>query len=111
MAALLFAGDGGGSYDPFNAALNGSLPLGKILRIDVNVPTTGAFGIPPDNPFVGVPGYLPEVYALGLRNPWRCGSDPATGAYICGDVGQVICTVCCTVLCIALYTVLLPFKR
>jgi len=52
-------GDGGGSYDPFNAALDGSLPLGKILRIDVNVPTTGPFGIPPDNPFVGVPG-VPE---------------------------------------------------
>jgi len=52
-------------------------------------PPLAPLAYPRDNPFVGVPGYLPEVYALGLRNPWRCGSDPLTGAYIVGDVGQV----------------------
>lgn len=84
------AGDGGSQFDPFNAAQNGSLPFGKILRIDVNVATSGPAGIPPSNPFKNTPGYLPEVYALGFRNPWRCGKDPDTGAIMCGDVGQVL---------------------
>jgi len=59
---------------------------------------------------VGVKGYLPEVYALGLRNPWRCGSDPLTGAYFCGDDGAVPygTALYCTVLnCPVLYCTIL----
>lgn len=70
--------------------------MGKVLRIDVNRNERGPlYRIPPDNPFVGDPAALPEVYALGVRNMWRCSfdrGDPATGAgrgrLFCGDVGQ-----------------------
>jgi Glucose/sorbosone dehydrogenases len=59
---------------------------GKILRIDVN--TTGAYAIPPDNPFVGNPACRGEIYALGFRNPWRFSFDPQTGKLWVGDVGS-----------------------
>lgn len=70
--------------------------LGKVLRIDVDRRERGLlYGIPPDNPFVGDPGARPEVYALGVRNMWRCSfdrGDPMSGTgrgrLFCGDVGQ-----------------------
>ena len=89
-------GDGGSGNDPDNRAQNPSELLGKMLRIDVNVPASNASGyrVPPDNPFLasGPPGTRPEIWSFGLRNPWRYGFDsPArggTGALIIGDVGQ-----------------------
>jgi glucose/arabinose dehydrogenase len=92
----LATGDGGGGDDFFNNAQNTSTLLGKILRIDVNVPDGHAQGyqVPPDNPFVdNVPvDAPPEIWAFGLRNPWRFSFDnPAlggTGALIVADVGQ-----------------------
>lgn len=70
--------------------------LGKVLRIDVDRQERGLpYAIPPDNPFVDDPGARPEVYALGVRNMWRCSfdrGDPRSGAgrgrLFCGDVGQ-----------------------
>jgi hypothetical protein len=65
-------------------------PLGKIMRIDVdgtNAPN-GRYGIPSDNPFVNTPGALKEIWAYGLRNPYRMSFDTETGALIAGDVGQ-----------------------
>jgi len=89
-------GDGGSGGDPGNRAQNPQELLGKMLRVDVAVPDTDAVGyqIPSDNPFVsGVPiAARPEIWAFGLRNPWRYSfDDPAhggTGALIIGDVGQ-----------------------
>ena len=60
--------------------------LGKILRIDVAV--KGIAAIPPDNPFAGDPQKKNEIYAYGLRNPWRFSFDAGTGRLFCGDVGQ-----------------------
>lgn len=79
-------GDGGSAGDPGNRAQNLGTFLGKILRIDVN----GAFPytVPPTNPFVGVAGARPEIWAYGLRNPWRFSFDRATGNLFIGDVGQ-----------------------
>ena len=78
-------GDGGGGGDPDRNAQDLGVLLGKILRIDVD-------GAPPyvpaDNPFVGTPGARGEIWALGLRNPWRFGFDRATGDLFIGDVGQ-----------------------
>jgi glucose/arabinose dehydrogenase len=89
-------GDGGSGGDPFNNAQNPRTLLGKMLRIDVNVPDEDPRGyqIPEDNPFVtGSPvSALPEVWAFGLRNPWRYSFDDVTrggtGALVIGDVGQ-----------------------
>lgn len=82
-------GDGGFRNDP---ELNGqdlSSLLGKILRIDVDHPADGKpYGIPKDNPFVSVEGARPEIYAYGLRNPWRMAFDSKTGRLWLGDVGQ-----------------------
>ena len=61
---------------------------GKILRIDVNGYDAGSYSIPADNPFVGRDGIEPEIYAFGLRNPWRCSFDTGSGALFCGDVQQ-----------------------
>jgi glucose/arabinose dehydrogenase len=87
-------GDGGPIWDPQNTSQRPDVLLGKILRIDVNVPDgdlTG-YAVPPDNPFAGTPGARPEIWALGLRNPWRFSLDnPArggTGALVIADVGQ-----------------------
>jgi glucose/arabinose dehydrogenase len=83
-------GDGGSGGDPNNNAQNKSTLLGKILRIDVNS-TQGSlnYGIPSGNPFKGnTQGFREEIYAFGLRNPWRFSFDPVTGWLWCGDVGQ-----------------------
>lgn len=87
-------GDGGPQEDPFNRAQNRALLLGKILRLDVDgggLPPdcgSGAYTIPADNPFVGQAGACAEIWAFGLRNPWRISFDPATGDLFIADVGQ-----------------------
>ena len=62
-------------------------PLGKILRIDPHGIGQGVHGIPPSNPYVGVAGATPEIWSLGLRNPFRFSFDHLTGDLIIGDVG------------------------
>jgi hypothetical protein len=84
-------GDGGSAGDPQGRAQNPSELLGKILRIDVSAPDPAAgtaYSIPPDNPFGGRAGYRPEIWSLGLRNPWRFSFDRATGDLYIADVGQ-----------------------
>ncbi|MBI4338826.1 MAG: PQQ-dependent sugar dehydrogenase [Chloroflexi bacterium] len=82
-------GDGGGSGDPYGNSQNRGTLLGKLLRIDVRGATQGhPYLVPPDNPFVGVPGAREEVWAYGLRNPWRFAFDAATGLLWLADVGQ-----------------------
>ena len=78
-------GDGGAVGDPNENAQNPNVFLGKILRIDVD--STSPYGIPADNPFVIIDG-LPEVWAYGLRNPWRFSFDSLTGDLYIADVGQ-----------------------
>jgi len=82
------AGDGGSGGDPENRAQNITELLGKILRIDIDngIP----YSIPPTNPFVDSTNALikKEIYAWGLRNPWRCSFDHVTGWLWSGDVGQ-----------------------
>jgi glucose/arabinose dehydrogenase len=80
-------GDGGSSGDPFGNGQNPNTLLGKLLRIDVeSVP--GTYQIPPTNPFVGSPSFRPEIWARGLRNPWKLAFDRATGDLYLADVGQ-----------------------
>ena len=89
-------GDGGSGNDPAHRAQDPSTLLGKMLRIDVDVPAANPTGyrIPSDNPFVtgGPSGSRPEIWSFGLRNPWRYNfDDPArggTGALVIADVGQ-----------------------
>jgi len=102
-------GDGGSGGDPGNRAQNPGELLGKILRIDVEqastpIPPAGGiqvffpvifrvgvdppYRIPPNNPFIKTPGYRPEIWALGLRNPWRFSFDRTTGDLFIADVGQ-----------------------
>jgi len=89
-------GDGGSGGDPLNHAQNPNSLLGKMLRIDVNVPDTDGRGyrVPEDNPFVDRQpiAALGEIWAFGLRNPWRYSFDDwtrgGTGALVIGDVGQ-----------------------
>ena len=84
-------GDGGSGGDPNNNGQNLSTFLGKILRIDVESvvnPRTNTYVIPPSNPFVGTPSALPEIWALGVRNPFRFSFDRLTGDLYIGDVGQ-----------------------
>ena len=83
-------GDGGGFDDlPCHAQREDTL-LGKLLRIDVdqNVGAPPYYGIPPDNPFIGGGGLADEVWATGLRNPWRFSFDRVSGDLYIGDVGQ-----------------------
>jgi glucose/arabinose dehydrogenase len=83
-------GDGGSGGDPQNNGQSLSTILGKILRIDVNMSSGGRnYSIPPDNPFFGnTAGFREEIYAYGLRNPWRFSFDFSTGRLWAGDVGQ-----------------------
>ncbi|MBC7773770.1 MAG: PQQ-dependent sugar dehydrogenase [Pyrinomonadaceae bacterium] len=93
----------GGENDPDNAAQNLGLLRGKLLRLDVNgadgtpgtaddngfpADATRNYQIPASNPFAGQPGVAPELWAVGLRNPWRCSFDRLTGDLWIGDVGQ-----------------------
>jgi glucose/arabinose dehydrogenase len=80
-------GDGGGGNGQNGQDL--STLLGKILRIDVDGPAGGPlYAVPPDNPFVDRPGARPEIWALGVRNPWRFSFDRVTGDLWIGDVGS-----------------------
>jgi glucose/arabinose dehydrogenase len=79
-------GDGGSGGDPGNRAQNDNELLGKILRIDVDNGTP--YGIPPSNPYVGIQGKRPEIWAKGVRNPWRFSFDRQTADIYIADVGQ-----------------------
>jgi glucose/arabinose dehydrogenase len=83
-------GDGGSGGDPLGNGQNRAVLLGKILRIDVDHPGKSTpYSIPLDNPFIGnVKGYREEIYAYGLRNPWRFSFDAVTGQMWAADVGQ-----------------------
>ena len=82
-------GDGGDGGDPLKHGQDLGTLLGAILRIDVHPDDPDvAYEIPPDNPFVGVAGARPEIYAYGLRNPYRFSFDRQTGDLWAGDVGQ-----------------------
>ncbi len=83
----LSTGDGGSANDPQNNAQNTDSLLGKILRIDTESGTL-PYAIPPGNPFVGVSG-RDEIWAIGLRNPWRMSFDPANNELYIADVGQI----------------------
>ncbi|MFQ5527607.1 MAG: PQQ-dependent sugar dehydrogenase, partial [Thermoanaerobaculia bacterium] len=79
------SGDGGSGGDPQNNGQSLDTLLGKILRVDVD---GSPVAIPPDNPFVNDPNARPEIWAYGLRNPWRFSFDRDTGDLFIGDVGQ-----------------------
>lgn len=79
-------GDGGGSGDTFEQAQNGQTMLGAMLRIDVDAGEP--YAIPADNPFIDDPDVLDEIWAIGLRNPWRYSFDSETGDLFIADVGQ-----------------------
>ncbi|MCP4871936.1 MAG: PQQ-dependent sugar dehydrogenase [Proteobacteria bacterium] len=82
-------GDGGSANDPKANGQNKATLLGSMLRIDVDNASPGlTYGIPADNPFVNDPGARDEIWAWGLRNPWRYHFDPVTGELVIGDVGQ-----------------------
>lgn len=79
-------GDGGGANDQFNTGQNRQSWLGTLLRLDVS--RSEPYVSPPDNPYVGDPGIRSEIWAWGLRNPWRFSFDRATGDLYIADVGQ-----------------------
>lgn len=79
-------GDGGDANDPQHFAQDPQSLLGKMLRLDVD--NGSPYAIPPDNPFVNDPNVRDEIWAIGLRNPWRISFDRLTGDLYLGDVGQ-----------------------
>jgi glucose/arabinose dehydrogenase len=79
-------GDGGAGGDPHNNGQSTTTLLGKLLRLDVNTGTP--YAIPSGNPFIGQTGARPEIWALGLRNPWRFSFDRVAGNLYVADVGQ-----------------------
>ncbi len=79
-------GDGGAAGDPWGSGQSLNTLLGKVLRIDVDGPAP--YSVPADNPFVGQADVRPEIWAWGLRNPWRFAFDRATGDLFIADVGQ-----------------------
>jgi glucose/arabinose dehydrogenase len=82
-------GDGGSGGDPPNNAQTGISLLGKMLRIDIDhIAGTSNYSIPADNPYINDPLIADEVWAMGLRNPWRWSFDRITGDMWIGDVGQ-----------------------
>jgi glucose/arabinose dehydrogenase len=82
-------GDEGSAGDPNDNAQDLTTLHGSILRLDVDSQALGNYGIPATNPFaINTKGFRPEIYAYGLRNPWRFSFDPATGRMWAGDVGQ-----------------------
>ncbi|HEV8420049.1 MAG TPA: PQQ-dependent sugar dehydrogenase [Actinomycetota bacterium] len=81
-------GDGGSGGDPLGNGQNLQTLLGKMLRIDPRAGEGRSYRIPQDNPFVGRPDRRPEIWAYGLRNPWRYSFDRETGDLWVGDVGQ-----------------------
>ena len=85
---MLYAGlgDGGGAGDPAGNGQNFNALLGSLLRLDIN--TTAPYAIPDDNPFASTAGRRGEIWAKGLRNPWRYAFDPPTGLLYIADVGQ-----------------------
>ncbi|GGY69664.1 hypothetical protein GCM10011613_12510 [Cellvibrio zantedeschiae] len=83
------SGDGGSGGDPLNMGQNLNELLGKILRIDVDKTENGKnYAIPADNPFANTPNARAEIWAYGLRNPWRFSFDKTTNDLWVGDVGQ-----------------------
>jgi glucose/arabinose dehydrogenase len=80
-------GDGGGSGDPLESGQDLETLLGKVLRIDPRPGAEPPYGIPPGNPFAGGPG-RDEIWAYGLRNPWRFSFDPLNSDLLIADVGQ-----------------------
>jgi glucose/arabinose dehydrogenase len=79
-------GDGGSGGDPHGNGQNLGTLLAKLLRLDVD--HGDPYAIPPGNPFVGRRGARPEIWAYGLRNPWRLWFDPPSGLLFIADVGQ-----------------------
>lgn len=82
----IFTGDGGSANDPQNRAQNLTERLGKILRINVDVPT--GYAIPVDNKYINTNGAAKEIWNIGIRNPWRADFDDITGDLWFADVGQ-----------------------
>ena len=86
----LSLGDGSASTDPFDNGQDLGTLLGAVIRIDVRDSSPAQpYAIPPDNPFVGVEGAHEEIWAYGLRNPWRMAFDPEDGTLWAGDVGFI----------------------
>lgn len=81
-------GDGGGGGDPNRNAQNPESMLGKLLRLDVDISLPTAYKVPPDNPYAGQSGKRGEIWALGLRNPWRFAFDGTGRQLYIADVGQ-----------------------
>jgi len=84
----LALGDEGGSGDPYGHGQNLATPYAALLRFDVDRGGPGTLTVPADNPFVGDPRAAPEIWAYGLRNPWRIHFDRVTGELWIADVGQ-----------------------